>query len=101
MKLTTTQVADKIGVTQGTVRKLRDSGKLTDVAKRAEGKNRHYSLFDSTQVNDYLKEFGKGSRKRNGTAPAISANGPALLSRIESRLSNLEEMVGQLLKVWS
>lgn len=102
MKLTTTQAAEKIGVSQGSVRKLRDAGKLTDVAKRADGKSRHYSLFESSQINDYIKEYGKGNGVRRGrTETQTPTNGPAILSRIESRLTNLEEMVGSLLKAWS
>lgn len=102
MKLTTRQVAEKLDISGSAVRTLRDSGKLTDVAKRAEGKTKHLSLFESSQVNDYLKEFGKGAgRRRSKTVSQVSTSGPAILTRIDSRLSNVEEMLSSLLKMWS
>lgn len=102
MKLTTQQVAEKLGVGGETVRRMRDAGKLTDVAQRKEGKSKHYSLYESADIAAYLKENGRGKQRQSPVSENGSGPGPvAFLTRIDTRLSNLESMMTQLLKVWS
>lgn len=102
MKLNTKQVAEKLGIHVSSVNRFHDNKLLTDVATRKEGASKHYSYYESSQVNDYLKENGKGKglrTKRNNDTEVIK--GPQIFQRIEKKLELIEEKINNLLKMWS
>jgi hypothetical protein len=108
MKLSTVQVAEKLGITRDRAQYLIQQGKLTDVAAVKEGQKRHCFLVESSQVGEYLKEFGRGntrprrvSTNGNGHALVETSTGPGALSRIEAKLDALTASVAALLKAWS
>lgn len=99
MRLSTIQVAEKLGISDHTVRVYRDQGKLIDIAARKEGAAKHFSYFDSKQVNEFAKTFipgGKiGPRRR-----AVPEAKPAAAGGIMTRLEAIEAKVDRLLKLW-
>jgi len=108
MKLSVAQVAEKLHCSQGAVRKFRDAGKLTDLRARKEGASKHYSYFDSKEVNEFAKTYSnrKASGKVNGLPgpitevlrETVTTNSP---TGIFSTLTRIEEKIDKLLTVWS
>ncbi len=99
MRLSTTQGAEKLGVTEHTVRQYRDQGKLTDVAIRKDGAKKHYSYFDSKQINEFAKTFNP----RRRVIPHSTGNGLPVIkpsAGILSRLEAIENKLDRLLAVW-
>lgn len=108
MRLNTRQVAEKLGITLNTVRTLRDQGSLIDVATRREGASKHYSLFESRQVNEFAKTYVRqlGGRRRNGASGAsgVTAGSDGVASRflaMERLLATMDEKIDALLKLWA
>lgn len=102
MKLTSKQVAEKLGVTKTTVATLARTGKLLPVNKPENGKRVEY-LFDSKTVMEFRKVYvpirrGKANSKANGHAP-VSA--PGLLTLMVKRLAAMDDKLDQLIGMWS
>lgn len=111
MKLTVKQVGEKLGVGLSVVKRLIHEGKLVDVKERKEGAKKHFSLVESQQLNEFIKEHGKGNgvriRKVHALAPVVHSAmpsapsaGPTIMTRIEERLASLEAKVDALLGMW-
>ena len=97
MKLTTNQVAEKLGITSTTVRALSKSGSLHDVAVRKKGASRHFSHFDSKEVNEFAKTYKKNSRAHNHTNGEVTAP-----LGLKSQLDRLEtKELDKLIGIWS
>ena len=118
MKLTPQQVAKKLGVSEYTVRCLRDQGKLRDVMPHEPGKRRH-SKYLEKEVNEFLRQYrpnrhtrrtqevesvtGEVAPSRNG-ALATLHQGHGVISRLVAMERKMDEMlivVNRLMEVWS
>jgi len=102
MKLTTTQVAEKLGVTKTTVATLARTGKLAPVNKPENGKRVEYQ-FDSKAVMEFRKVYvpirrGKTNSKANGAVPASA---PGLLTLMVKRMAAMDAKLDQLIGMWS
>lgn len=106
MKLNSTQVAEKLGVTKGTLHRFMKRGMLTDLGTRKEGAKRHTLKFDSKQVNELAKTYKNRRRvwteNGNGTAPVVQAAAPTTTpaTGILSLIMEMNEKLDRLLKVW-
>lgn len=73
MTLSTTQVAKRLGIENGAVRKLATQGYLTDIATNGEGNKRHFGAFYPKDVR-FLERFyekkGKDWKKAYAAAKA-------------------------------
>jgi hypothetical protein len=113
MKLNTAQVAEKLGISKLAVRKLRDEGKLKDIKERGEGKSKHFSLFDSVEVNAFAKTYranggpkrGRPARHAETTSHTHGAQptglGLATPASFSSRLERLEKKIDLLVEIWT
>lgn len=94
MKLNSTQVAEKLGISRAAVNTLVKKGVLKDVAE-TNGKTRHEFWFDSKQVNELRKTYKPRSRSHGQAQPA------PMLSGLFTRLDRLEGKLDQLMKMWA
>jgi hypothetical protein len=116
MKLSVKQAADRIRVPKHTIKTLVKRGLLVDHKPRVEGASKHFSLIDSKQLDEVAREYNlRGARRLhfNGSGPikvtssakpvvSAAATSPlGVISRIEERLTKIEEGIAQLLAVWS
>lgn len=105
MKLNTTQVAERLGISRDRVHTLIKNGTLTDIKPKKEGSKKHFPLVDSKQVNEYLKA-NRGvlkavKRFRSIAKPVIAApTGPGVVSRLEDRLGRIEAKLDALVAMW-
>ena len=102
MKLTTPQVAEKLGVSKTTVATLARTGTLPALNKSANGKRVEY-LFDSKVVQEFRKTYAPrrvGKHKTNGHAP-VPASAPGLLTLMVKRLAAMDEKLDRLIGMWS
>ena len=113
MKLTTAQVAEKLGVTANTVRVWGEQGKFQRQAV-GDGKVKQHYVYDSVSVN----EFKKTRPPRNGKHFAPPAPPPAPFDRLVddvmksnrppttilglfARMDAIEAKLDHLMRVWS
>lgn len=129
MNITSSQVAQKLGVSVGTARKLGESGEIIRI-KTGNGVKKIHYLYDSKSVNEFKKIYDKNRRsrastermkaeaKRNGSIVTIlPAKMPtaSMASGIFTRMGNLEdtvekmqtemadmaEKINHLIRIWS
>jgi hypothetical protein len=124
-KLPTPVVANKLGVSNNTVRNMAEKGLLTDLGVTKEGKTKHEYKFDSKEVKEFLATHvrdgrnwvKKAPKEAKPTKPAVSrvkrvpvqdevqpsirsgssGDGPAGFS---TRLANIEKTLNRLAKIW-
>lgn len=106
MKLSVMQAAERVNISKHTIKTLIKKGILTDLKPRVEGAQKHYSLVDSKQLMEVVKEHGlNGVRrvkveKQQATMPTPVPSGPGALQRLEEQLTRVEAKVDQLLAMW-
>lgn len=126
MRLTTEQVAEKLGVKRGTVNRLVKAGELAIVNPSPNGKRVEHR-FDPAVVNEFKKTYaprGHGGSRRNGDRPpalalsreGISASpfmdGPGMIRQQlmgldatqqaqGEQLTRIEQLLAQLVKAWT
>lgn len=99
MILTTKQVAAKLKVSKGVVRRLTSEGKLIDLKTTAEGAVRHQAAYDSKQVVEFIKTFPQP--KANGhTVPTVLVV-PPTSGTFTATLNRIEEKLDRLITMWS
>lgn len=106
MTLTVVQAAERIRVSRSTIKTLLKHGKLTDLKPRDPAKAKHFSLIDSKQLDEVARENGLRGRNARGAAAATTkqttpVSPTGALSRIEDRLTRIEEQIAALLAVWA
>lgn len=131
MKLSSRQAEETIKCSDATRRKLVALGVLTDLRPTREGAKKHYSQFDSKQVNALARIYKPGMRAElvaalvaasperplNGhgsahlLAPAAqvtlpiaaptTASAPAPAPGITARLDRIEAMLQKLVDMWA
>ena len=100
MKLTTQQVAEKLGVSTVTVATLAREGKLPTANKQEPGK-RVAHRFDSKVVAEFKKTYVAHAR-RNGKANGhATATAPGLLTLMVKRLAAMDDKLDRLIGMWS
>jgi len=95
MVLTTRQVAEKLGISKGSVKNLIRSGKLTDLAK--DKAKRHQFRIDSKEVAAFKANGIQTRVRRQPVAP----NGTSeIRGGIFSRLDRIERDLKTLIDLW-
>ncbi len=91
MKLTTSQVGGKLGISGSVVRGLVKRGQLVDVSGK---KGRHNMAFDSKAINEFAKVYKGRRRSDDATIVEQEATSSPLgaLRRIEAKLDKLIAM---------
>jgi hypothetical protein len=117
-KLPTPVVANKLGVSNNTVRNMAEKGLLTDLGVTKEGKTKHEYKFDSKEVKEFLATHVRDGR--NWVKKAPKETKPAKTKRIHvpdedaqpsistgsnkagflTRLDNIEKTLNRLAKIW-
>lgn len=121
MRITTKQASERLNCSPFVIQRFRKAGILTDFKPVNPRHARHYPLFDSAQVSAVGKVYRTvlaGDSKLSAvklatlrqsvgaTEPLPVASRPrraavASPEPLSARLTRIEDMIGQLLAVWS
>jgi len=100
MKITVSQAATKLKVTNAAVRDMIKDGLLKDYAVRKNGKKRHYAILDSKEVNAFAKTYRKKTHHKNYKSIVITPTTTPKMG-ITTQMERIEQKIDKLLAIWS
>lgn len=106
MTLTTTQVAEKLGVSNAVVKGFVKRGELKSINYDATKKTKQFLKFNSKDVNEFIvaKKANGGIKKKNrarGPHAQPATGVMTTLREIKAEMSALREEMKELRRLWA